>query len=191
MMGNITHYRVILFLIISGIIFLGIGDLIVKSVQSENNAQRANAFLKKFVEIGDPDIDVIKQMLVSKKFEALDELYESYYEQFQEDILYEAFLHYAYDLFDPGNGISVLYLDLWIKETNSYIAYAARGIYNNKKGYEARGSGWARDLSQRQFDSMLEFHRKAIEDLRIAIGKKPKLEVPLFPEVRGEEARQN
>jgi len=164
-----------LILIIIGIAFLIGADQSVKIASSQNYAQLASQSLKNALDMGKPNLWEIKQLLKAQDFASLENLYQGYFEQFREDILYESYFDKAYGLFDPSNNIPIDTLDAWVDETESYIAYAARGNYKATQGNTARGGEKISDTPRDQIDTMQQFHDQAAKDLWQAIEMNPQL----------------
>jgi hypothetical protein len=142
--------------------------------QSILQARRANVALKRSYEFGNPNLSSLQAMLNSHNFKAIENQFEDMLQQYKEDVQYEQFLQASYGLFSPENGISIEDLDLWVKKTGSYIAYAARGIYKAKEGFIVRGDDFLNSIappSNSKIAEMRRLHQDAAKDLIIAINK--------------------
>jgi uncharacterized protein DUF4034 len=66
-------------------------------------------------------------------------------------------------------------LDAWVAQyPKSYVARVARGIYDKKVGFQARGTAYIQDTSQSQIDNMNAAFEKAVADLRGSLSMNPK-----------------
>lgn len=66
--------------------------------------------------------------------------------------------------------------DAWLSaHPQSWVAHLARGIYQRKLGWEARGPGYANEVDDRRFEQMETHFDKARDDLRDALRLKPTL----------------
>ncbi len=93
----------------------------------------------------------------------------------------EGFLQSAYAIFNPDN-VSVNDLDLWVAQTQSYMAYAARGAYKTTAGYWKRGGKNINETPQDKIDKMQRLHEEAAIDLEVAISKNPEF-MPAYEEL--------
>ena len=143
--------------------------------QRAKEAELSNKMLRREAEIGKPDGAKINGLLSSHDFDAVGKIYDQYLVQYEKDAAYEWQLQVAYDIFSPDGSTRLETLDLWVTNTDSYIAYAARGAYKTKLGLFARGSRYMAQTPQKNLDEMEFWYREAIKDLRVAINKKPSL----------------
>ncbi len=134
-----------------------------------------NAALMKAWSYGWPDKAQVKALVAAHDFVALEKWYGSLLEYYKKEVQYEQYLFWAFEIFDPANGISPPDLDAWVAKTGSTISYVARGIYRCKAGYAARGSKYASETSKEQFAAMQRLHDEAAKDLQKAIAKDPTL----------------
>ena len=141
---------------------------------AEKQVELSNLALKKVFVYGEPNKNQIKQMLVQHDFRSLENIYEGIFELYKKDVQYENFLQNSYDIFNPDT-TEVKDLDLWVAQTGSYIAYAARGAYKTTAGYWARGGKYISETPQENLDKMQRLHEEAVVDLRVAISKNPAL----------------
>jgi tetratricopeptide (TPR) repeat protein len=134
----------------------------------------SNIALKKYSAFGEPNKIQIKQMLTQHDFISLEKIYEGIFELCKKEVQYEGFLGSAYDLFNPDD-VSIKDLDLWVAQTGSYMAYAARGAYKTTEGYWERGGKYISETPQYKIDKMQRLHEEAALDLQVAISKNPAL----------------
>ncbi len=156
-----------------------------KSEKSDNYADKqtelSNIALKKHNAFRAPDKTQIKQMVAQHDFIALEKIYNGIFELNRQDVKNEGFLESAYAIFNPDN-VSVNDLDLWVAQTGSYMAYAARGAYKSTAGYWARGGKYINETPQDKIDKMQQLHEEAAIDLEAAISKNPAL-MPAYKEL--------
>jgi len=134
----------------------------------------SNTALKKLFIFGEPDKNQIKQMLASHDFSSLERIYADIFELYKKDVQYENFLRTAYTIFNPDN-VKIEDLDLWVAQTSTYIAYAARGAYKTTAGYWERGGKYISETPKYKIDKMQRLHEEAATDLQIALSKNPAL----------------
>ncbi len=71
-------------------------------------------------------------------------------------------------------------LDEWAAlYPNDYQPYLARAFYNNKLGWEARGTGWASKTTDMQMREMGDYFNYAVRDAETALTVNPKL-IPAY-----------
>ena len=159
-----------LLLILTAVGCLSVSFINEKNHEAAAKAKLANAAFKRQYELGKPEVTDIKRLLAQHDFKNLETLYDSYLGEYRKDIQYEAFLQEAYSIFSPEKGVSRDDLDLWVKTTGSYLAYAARGKYLAEQGFKVRGQNWASETSRAQLDEMQRLHEQAVQDLQTAIA---------------------
>jgi len=150
----------------------------VVSDQSTLMVQQANIALKRSYQCGVPDLHNLSRMLDAHVFSALESQFEDMLQQYKEEMQCEQYLQASYNLFNSTNAISLDDLDLWVKKTGSYVAFAARGIYKAQQGFKARGDEFdhfiAAPLSKKVAE-MQHWHQDAAKDLMTAVDKNPAL----------------
>ncbi len=138
-----------------------------RSAIEESSSQRVemnNAALKRCLGFGGPNIMQIKHLISTHDFQKIELWFDTMLQQYKKDAQYEWYLQQGYQTFSPQNGISPTDLDLWVKTTGSYIAYAARGFFKGQQGF------WGN-----QANNMQKLHDEAVKDLQVAISKNPSL----------------
>jgi len=148
-------------------------------VRTNVTAEQATAAQKRAYDLGVPDVDDIKAKLAAGRFEELDLEYNELLAQYFENVDYGRRFEEAYDLFTPENNMQVEWLDAWIDATGSYVAYGARGSFRTTLGFRLRGTAWAKDTSDEQFDAMKQSHAAAFDDVMEALKKEPRC-MPLY-----------
>lgn len=67
-------------------------------------------------------------------------------------------------------------LDEWVRSTPGHWApLLARARYYSEKAYEARGTKWAKDTSEQQFEGMKKYFTVALDDLKLVQAMVPGL----------------
>ena len=118
----------------------------------------------------------LQSLLSGKRFSDLNQILEHFQKQLERDITQEEKLFTAYKAFQfDGDGYEQL-LSEWITaHPKFYQPYLARASYYYRMGWNARGSKWASETEQVQFDAMREFFLKARIDLKKALKINPKI----------------
>jgi len=143
--------------------------------QRADRVDLANKALKRSLELEQPSLPEIKEMLISHKLADLEKLYADMLAQYQKDVLYESRLAKAYEVFRLSNGFRIEDLDYWVENSGSYVAYAARGFYREHQGFDARGGKYIDETPESNIQEMIALHRQAARDLQQAIDMNPAL----------------
>ena len=138
-------------------------------------AEASNATLKASLDLGNPLKGYAMAAMVSRSFEHVEPKFEEIFDLYQQDIAYESPLQKGYDFIAGDINTSMEALDLWVETTGSYVAYAARGMYKSRQGFEARRNKYISETSPASLSSMVEWHRAAISDLQTAVELNPRL----------------
>ncbi len=141
----------------------------------DQRTEAANIAFKKARELKALDISIIQIRLALSQFEALDAEYNSVFEKYKTDPLYEQPLLKSYELFYKNNGISEKYLDRWVESTGSANANLAKAYYLLNEGYLARGNKLAGETTGDQFAVMKKLHAQAFDLLKRVIEINPYL----------------
>ncbi len=133
------------------------------NASSMQRAEMNNLALKRSLDYGGANEMQVTKLLSSHDFQSLEKWYEDMFQHYKMDEQYEQYLQTAYELFRTQKAKKLADLDLWVNTTESYIAYAARGLYKAQQGtyYET--------------ENRARLHDEASKDLRIAIKKNPAL----------------
>jgi tetratricopeptide (TPR) repeat protein len=113
----------------------------------------------------------IEALLKQGKADELDRIFKSYLDTQQRDPTQPGMLDSAFYAagFDDANNDTRRIIDLWKQQSpNSPFALAASGEQYVAAAHEARGAGWARDLSDQQVNGMNQQLELAHEDLEKA-----------------------
>jgi len=118
----------------------------------------------------------LQSLLSGKRFSDLNQILEHFQKQLERDITQEEKLFTAYKAFQfDGDGYEQL-LSEWITaHPKFYQPYLARASYYYRMGWNVRGSKWASETEQMQFDVMQRFFLKARTDLKKALKINPKI----------------
>ena len=162
---------------ISFILFLLVAVCMAPAVtaQSKNRRDAANADMKKALHLRKPHLGFIKECFKNKNYDKVENLFVKLQEKYNEDPIYESPFLRGLEQFTSENGVSVEDLDAWVKEKESAMAYAARGIFYAQEGALARGTKFVKDTDPANFEKMHQYNVIAFEDLLIATTKDPKL----------------
>jgi tetratricopeptide (TPR) repeat protein len=169
--------KVIIFNILVGCLATAIADELPPIDQ--NRVDLANSALKKALELGGPDNKKILSLLKSKNLDLVEVEYKELFKRYKNNSIYESQLRKAYALFNPRNQINISMLDSWVKEKDSYIAYAARGIYKVEIGNSIRGTKYIKDTPKENIRRMKIYYNQAIADLNEAVKREPAL-MPVY-----------
>ncbi|MFO1390317.1 tetratricopeptide repeat protein [Cellvibrio sp.] len=113
--------------------------------------------------------DRLSQLLRSKDYLLLDAELNFLVKKYQEDFKGERELDIALDSFYRADPLLQTFYDEWInKQSNSAVAYLARGIYFTKMGWSSRGSKYISETKKEQVDGMKFYFEKAINDFEKA-----------------------
>lgn len=94
----------------------------------------------------------------------------------------ELHLHNLYWSIDSTNSDLLLHLNDWVAQSPSYIAYSARGIYLSKRAFYLRGTRYAKETPDLNFELMRLAVSQAKRDLLQAIQLKPSY-IPPYTEL--------
>jgi len=118
----------------------------------------------------------LQSLLNRKRFSDLNQILEHFQKQLERDITQEEKLFTAYKAFQVDEDGYEQLLSEWITaHPKFYQPYLARASYYYRMGWNARGSKWASETEQVQFDAMREFFLKARIDLKKALKINPKI----------------
>lgn len=119
--------------------------------------------------------DSINKLLKERKYVEVDKTYEALFQKSEDDVNYESALMAAYDIFSPARDITLEDINLWIRKTGSYIAYAARGKYKTALGFESRGGKYINETPKYKLVEMQRWFDEGADDLLAALKINPKL----------------
>ncbi len=140
----------------------------------QERAEAASLALKKHFELGTPDHSSFLLKLILGKYKELDKEFDSILLKSQINPIWEGYHSDMYHI-NAKNGFTEDLLNNWVNATYSANAYTARGAFFTSQGFEARGTKYAKETTDKQFHKMKEFHKKAWKDFDKAIEINPKL----------------
>jgi tetratricopeptide (TPR) repeat protein len=112
-----------------------------------------------------PDKLVLMNFLRNRQYQTLLEKLDGYLTSALQDFNSEKDLWLAFETFKIPYSALEPFLNEMIKQNPlSSSAYAARALYYVKTGWNIRGYGWAKDVSQSQWDGMQKYFEKAVDD---------------------------
>jgi tetratricopeptide (TPR) repeat protein len=122
-------------------------------------------------------LDEIKAALDNHQFERLDRTFASYLaDNYQVPERHGILARTYRNLFSGTTSQVREIVKRWVDDDPaSAYALAARGTYYQSASWDARGSGWARDTPEKNFENMHRFANLAIKDLREALRREPRL----------------
>ncbi len=119
-------------------------------------------------------ISSLREMLKKREFEKLNVLLLQYEEAYEEDVSNEVALFDAYRAFAVNDSTYEALMDEWIAAyPESHQPYLIRASYFHKQGWVSRGSKWAKDTSEEQFEGMRNYFLKAIKDIERSFEIRP------------------
>ncbi len=124
------------------------------------------------------EVVALREMLKSKRFEALNETLQTHEMLFEHDSISDYQVSDAYYAFRLRDTAYERLLRQWILATpDAYQPYMAIGMFYFEKAWESRGTRWAKDTSEAQFSGMRKNFEKAENYLQRALKIKPDLMV--------------
>ena len=97
---------------------------------------------------------------------------------FEEDIQEEANVYDAFDAFSSAIPMYEVILNNWVQQyANTYQPYVARAKYYLACGGAARGTKWANETTEKQFQEMRRYYSLALEDIKSALTVNLKLDI--------------
>jgi tetratricopeptide (TPR) repeat protein len=146
--------------------------------QPQPSAERAaavNQALRSALELPVPEVSQVASCLYRRDFQGLEDLYNTCYANYQNDVTYETPLKLGYDLFQPNSVIDKRDLDAWVEATGSAIAYTARGFYMMTAATDARGGKFVSETSKNNLLAARNMSNYAAEDLQKAVELDPSM----------------
>lgn len=123
-----------------------------------------------------PDIKKIRNLFVSKQYDQLMNVFNSYQKKCEADVKYELTMDDLFSIFDDINPTHEENLNQWVNTyKNSWVPLVARATYFEKLGVKARGHKWAKDTTKEQFKGMEFYFNKAMQDIDAALRLNPKI----------------
>jgi tetratricopeptide (TPR) repeat protein len=125
-----------------------------------------------------PEREKIMTLLQSGQFEFLSRLVSEKQAAFDKGKLSEAQLLNTYFTFLSSAPDLRAKFDAWIHaQPTSYVPRVARGLYNTRLGWVARGTAYAQETASERFALMRTHFEAAIRDFDAALTRNPKLSV--------------
>lgn len=124
------------------------------------------------------DTGTILFLFQNKIFISLNTKLLEYQAAFEKDVQEETNVYEAFDTFSSSVPLYEAILNNWVQQyTNTYPPYVARAKYYTQRAWAARGSKWASETSEEQFQAMRKYFSLALEDMKSALTLNPKLDV--------------
>ena len=93
----------------------------------------------------------------------LTEQLEIYQAQFEKDFRYEYHVWDAFQAFNTTRPEWEILFDAWFETSpESFAPHLARAIYYQERGSNSRGSKWAKDTTEEQFDDLIRTNLKGV-----------------------------
>ena len=128
------------------------------------------------VELPQEERKIIVEMLRSEQFAQLDQRYNTLQERYEQGTINDRELTLKYQAFYDTSPENEAYLNQWIaKNTTSYPARLARGIYLRKLGEAARGAAYVKDTPRENMVKLQQYLERANGDFldSLKLSRKP------------------
>ncbi|WP_198144040.1 DUF4124 domain-containing protein [Gilvimarinus agarilyticus] len=134
---------------------------------------------------GYSDVLMLRRLFSARDFDQLNQQLHLRLQEVQADIAYEHSLRAAYYAFRDlvGDDIDAVFEQWLAHSPKAYQAYLARAVYRGDLGWQARGGGWSRDLTQYQVREMKRYFAKAQEDISQALALNPEALVGYYLQI--------
>jgi tetratricopeptide (TPR) repeat protein len=120
----------------------------------------------------------IRDLLARNDFARLDRVLDGYQRLFEADYHREDWVFEAFNVFDDPDSTLTPRLDAWVnREPGSIPALLAHAKHYLARAWEARGSDWASETSDDQFNGMGRFMTVAASDLSNALAENTRLSI--------------
>lgn len=163
-------------LIILTLLFFLISSIIFAADNSDKISRKADPFGYPIYTI---PYSEIRQLLLNRKYNKLNNLLDDYQKKFEKDFRNEYQLYDAYGAFTVSIPAYEKFLNEWIAEfPDSCHPHIAKAFFLDEMGWESRGYKWAKDTTKEQFQTMREYHQQAKRELNKVIQLNPKLICP-------------
>jgi tetratricopeptide (TPR) repeat protein len=122
------------------------------------------------------DKNAILGLFENREFEELTRLLEAFQRNFERDFHYEYRVYRSFDIFYYLDAELAPLLDEWCQEfPGRFPPYYARAKYMLKMSHKSRGTRWAKDTSEEQFEKMQYYVEKSLADIDVALELEPDL----------------
>jgi len=122
-----------------------------------------------------PDKVTLVYLLTHRLYQPLTEKLDNFAKISAQDIQYEDYLWRAFTTFENPDPSLEPYFNEWIEQfPQSPNAFAARSTYFMAVGWNIRGYGWAKNVSDEQWAGMKEYFVKALTDASSGLKLDPK-----------------
>ncbi len=119
--------------------------------------------------------DVLDRMREGR-FEELERYFNDVQSRYERGEINEYTYGIMMDHMCQGDDEGVELFTRWLQAIpDSYIAYAGRGATSEWIGWKKRGTKWAKDTPEENFQEMRRYHGQALDDLRQAVKIHPGL----------------
>jgi tetratricopeptide (TPR) repeat protein len=124
------------------------------------------------------DPGTILFLFQNKLYPSLNTKLLEYQTAFEQDNEEEANVYDAFDTFSSAVPLYEPILNNWVHlYSNVYPPYAARAKYYVACAWAARGTKWAKETTEEQFQEMRRYYSLALEDIKSALTLNPKLDI--------------
>ncbi len=124
----------------------------------------------------DADIVKVKALFEAKEYRKLNALFETYQELCEKDNRWEIALQNGFSYFAVANPLFTSRLNDWVQNTpESWVPLLARAIHYETLAQKIRGTAWAKDTTETQFQGMRANLSIAIKDVTTAFNVNPRL----------------
>jgi tetratricopeptide (TPR) repeat protein len=124
------------------------------------------------------DTGTILFLFQNKIYPSLNAKLLEYQTAFEQDNQEETNVYDAFDTFSSAVPLYEAILNSWIQQyANTYQPYVARAQYYSACGGAARGTKWAKETTEKQFQEMRRYYSLALEDMKSALTLNPKLDI--------------
>jgi tetratricopeptide (TPR) repeat protein len=126
---------------------------------------------KRFEMQSSPDILLLRNMLRNRQYQPLLDKLDRYLSSAIQDFTSEKYLWQAFSTFETPHKALEPFLNEMVKQFPTLSnAYAARALYYMTVGWDTRGYGWAKNISQAQWDGMHKYFNLAVNDALTGIN---------------------
>lgn len=123
----------------------------------------------------------LRGLLRQQNFSELNRILDNYQKASESDIANEDRLFTAYAGFKINDRSYGNLLDKWVAATpDKYMPYLARACYYCNMAWESRGTKWASETKEEQFERMHAYFKKATKDIENCLTINDKCMVPYY-----------
>jgi len=131
----------------------------------------------------------VRTLLTQRNFAELEKIFTTLADNFKSSALHESPWIFSYKSFQEiadRSGSKEAYLsffDEWVEQSDSYIAYAARGHFYVGLAFHTRGGAYISETSDEQLAGMRDFRKLALKDFATALRKRPDFVPAYFQQI--------